>query len=95
MVVSTYHMRKDEYLHLHALFVELRHHLQQTGDVPADAFAAYDAYDVTPVGCHRRKDRHHKALIRLRDGVQRTIAARHQMAPNASEQAVTADPPTN
>lgn len=66
-------MRKTEYLHLHALFVELRQQLQETEEIPSDAFTAYDEYGIRPTGVHRRKDRHHRALGHLRDGVQATI----------------------
>ena len=69
-------MRKDEYLHLHALFVEVRDHLRRTGEVPPDAFAAYDARRGGPTGIHRRKDRHHEAIRDLRSGVRETIERR-------------------
>lgn len=73
-------MRKTEYLHLHGLFVELRRHLRETGDVPPKAFTDYDEYGVAPTGIHYRKDRHHEALDRLRDGVSLTIETRRAAA---------------
>lgn len=73
-------MRKEEYFHLHALFVELRQFLQETGDVPDDAFAAYEAYGVGPMAIHRRKDDHHQALRLLTEGVLATIAAQREPA---------------
>lgn len=71
-------MRKNEYVHLHALFVELRRHLQETGEVPDDAFAAYEAYGVGPMAIHRRKDDHHEALQLLLEGVSTTLIAQHE-----------------
>lgn len=73
-------MRKDEYLHLHALFVELRRYLQEIGEVPDDAFAAYEAYGVDPVAIHRRKEAHHEALQLLLDGMGTTLEAQQEGA---------------
>lgn len=91
-------MRKVEFLHLHALFAELRHHLEDTENVhvPPEAFTAYDEYDVSPTAIHRRKDRHHEALDRLRYGVRTTIEREEQIATHASTPArpVDANTPT-
>lgn len=97
MVSGTDIMRKNEYLHLHALFVELRWYLGESGPVPVGAFTAYDEYGVSPTEIHRQKAQHHEALNRLRNGVQRTIEVREQAAtdPPVAVPTVNADSMTH
>ncbi|WP_394353295.1 UPF0058 family protein [Haloterrigena gelatinilytica] len=84
-------MRKSEFIHLHALFVELRWYLGESGPVPVGAFTAYDEYNVGPTEIHRRKAQHHEAVSRLRSGVQRTIEVREQTVTEPPMSAPTAN----
>lgn len=74
--LSWFPMRKREYVYLHALFHEVRRDLRETGDVPAEAFDAYESYGVGPAAVHRGKDAHREAIRRCLDGIVATIDAR-------------------
>lgn len=68
-------MRKHELVYLHALCVEIRRYLEAHGEVPAGAFAAYDAFGISPVMVNRPKADHEAALWRLLAGIRTTLAA--------------------
>lgn len=86
-------MKKSEYIYLHALCAELRRQLRESGEVPADAFDAYEAHGIYPQALHRRKTDHHEALEHLLDGLLTTIAAQRPTAPPDQSEAdlVTTD----
>lgn len=66
-------MRKQGLLHVHALLHRIRTELQERGDVPADAYAEYDAHGVFPPHLHHRKTEHENAVEYLLTGIDRTI----------------------
>ncbi|WP_226004976.1 UPF0058 family protein [Natrinema salinisoli] len=66
-------MRSQELIHFHALLLEVRAELEDGGDVPPDAFAAYDAQPVRPSHVHRRKEAHEKGIDLLLQGIDRSI----------------------
>lgn len=58
-------MRKKEYVHTHALLVEVTRYLSETGDMPEDALSTYDALGVSPSSIHESKRSHHEAITAL------------------------------
>lgn len=62
-------MRKKEYIYLHALLEEVCQHVAETDQCSDDAFAEYEAQDVSASGIHRRKAAHHEAISLLADGI--------------------------
>ncbi|WP_136716840.1 UPF0058 family protein [Halorientalis salina] len=58
-------MRKDELLHLHQLLTAVRVEYERRGDVPADAFSAYDELSVSPVAAYAPKGDHKRAVRTL------------------------------
>ena len=58
-------MRKQEYIHVHALLVEITRYLVENEDTPAETFAAYDALDTRPSSIHEAKQNHHDAVMGL------------------------------
>ena len=57
-------MRKDELVHLHSLLTVLRTEYERRG-VPAEAFAAYDELDVSPIAVYGSKAEHTAAVQAL------------------------------
>jgi hypothetical protein len=57
-------MRKDELVHLHSLLTVLRAEYERRG-VPAEAFAAYDELDVSPIAVYGSKAEHAAAVQAL------------------------------
>lgn len=68
-------MRKTECIHLHALGVCLREELEESDDVAADHFEAYDDLDVSPCLIHRDKSAHRAAATALIDGAAAAVEA--------------------
>ena len=66
-------MRKQELIHLHALFDCIRSDLQKNGGVPTDAYVAYEAVRVRHSHIHARKADHQRAIRLLLYGIERTI----------------------
>lgn len=75
-------MRKDELLYLHQLLALVRDDWEHRGVVSADAFAEYDALDVTPMAIYASKSEHQEAVAAL----AARLAARSEG--DADEQAV-------
>lgn len=73
-------MKKDEAVHLHALFGELRRHLESRGWVESEAFDEYDRLDISPLQVHRPKDEHIEALLVLATALADELAARSKYA---------------
>lgn len=66
-------MRKQSLIHLHALCLQVRLELEATEAIQPSTFTAYDSYGVGPAEIHRKKDKHHKALAHLLDGIEVAI----------------------
>lgn len=58
-------MRKQELIHLHALLVEVTHHLDDHGDMPTEISTEYNTLDTHPVSVHASKQDHHEAVMAL------------------------------
>lgn len=58
-------MRKQEYIHVHALLVEITRYLVENEDMPAETFAAYDSLSTHPSSIHEAKQSHHDAVMGL------------------------------
>ncbi|MFA9415028.1 UPF0058 family protein [Natrinema sp. HArc-T2] len=71
-------MNAQELVHVHALLFELRIHFERDGDVPADAFDAYETQPVRPTHIHRPKHEHEHAIDLLRDGLGQSARIRLQ-----------------
>ena len=72
--MDTPEMRSQEYVQIHALLYHLRRHLEREGDVPPEAFEAYDTQPVRPTHIHRSKAQHGEAIALLRAGLDDTVA---------------------
>lgn len=68
-------MKKQELVHLHALFAEVRRSVELNGEPPEYAFRDYDEFGVRPTSIHRGKDAHREAMRRLSSGIIQTIDA--------------------
>lgn len=73
-------MRKDEAVHLHALFRELRRHLESRGWVKSESFPEYDSLEISPLQVHRPKAEHIEALLVLAAALADELAARSKYA---------------
>lgn len=63
-------MRKQEYLHVHALLVEVTHHLTDHEEMPTEIRAEYDALETRPWGVHASKQDHHDAVMALATAIE-------------------------
>lgn len=68
-------MQKQELVHLHALFHEVRVYLEGENAVGPEAFAAYDAQVRRPNHVYRGKDVHENAIGLLLDGFDHSVLA--------------------
>ncbi|WP_436923781.1 UPF0058 family protein [Halosimplex amylolyticum] len=58
-------MRKQEYIHVHALLVEVTRHLTDHEDMPAEIRGTYNTLDIHPSSVHASKQDHHEAVMAL------------------------------
>lgn len=58
-------MRKQEYLHLHALLNLTRERLIAREGMPTDQLSAYHRLDVGPSSVQKSKREHHEAVMEL------------------------------
>lgn len=73
-------MRKDEAVHLHALFGELQHYVESHGWVRSEAFAEYDRLGISPLQIHRQKGKHERALVVLAETLANELASNSKYA---------------
>ena len=66
-------VKNQELIHIHALLLETRTHLEREGTVPHGAFKPYDAQPTRPSHIHRRKDAHKNAIELLLDGLNQAV----------------------
>lgn len=66
-------MRKQELIHLHALFDCIRNELPSDGTGQTNAFAEYEAVGVRQPHIHAQKAAHEEAIRLLLVGIERTI----------------------
>jgi len=58
-------MRKQELVHLHALCVLVRKHVESRAGDTDDAFYRYEEVDVSPTAIYRAKGAHRRAVLQL------------------------------
>ena len=58
-------MRKQEYIHLHALLKETSHHLIMHEGMPPEQTTAYQDLAVRPTSVQKSKQQHHQAVMAL------------------------------
>lgn len=58
-------MRKQEYIHVHALLVEISQYLIDHEDLPVETLVEYRALDTRPLNVHESKENHHDAVMVL------------------------------
>lgn len=66
-------MRKQEYIHVHALFEEVARYLVDRDAIDADALADYEASDAGSVSVYESKERHHAALVELAATIESSL----------------------
>lgn len=66
-------MRKQEYIHVHALFEEVARYLGDRDAIDADALADYEASDAGSVSVYDSKERHHEALVGLAATIESSL----------------------
>jgi len=81
-------MRKDELLYLHQLLTAVRSEYERRGDVPADAFAAYEELAVSPVAAYEQKNEHKRAVCRLSSALAESATGDADTAKQNEEQPV-------
>jgi hypothetical protein len=63
-------MRKKEYIHIHALLVEVTRHLIENEDMPDEALSTYYALGTPPSGIHKSKQKHDEAITTLHAAIE-------------------------
>lgn len=66
-------MKKQSLIHVHALLIQVRGELRESGSVPTGAFDNYEQLGVLHTSIHLRKDAHTEAIWLLLDGIGETI----------------------
>lgn len=67
-------MHKQELIHLHGLFREVRQTLEERTDVSDDAFKTYDDHGVAPTAIYNNKNAHQKAIDCLLTGLDNSLS---------------------
>lgn len=73
-------MRKQEYIHVHGLLVELVQYLSEDGVISSERISEYNALDTRPLSVHASKEEHHAAVTVLAT----TIETELEQTPNHS-----------
>lgn len=58
-------MRKQEYIHLHALLNTTSQHLIREAGMPSEQISAYHQLDASPNSIQKSKQQHHDAVMTL------------------------------
>ncbi|MFD1588023.1 UPF0058 family protein [Halorientalis brevis] len=82
-------MRKDELLYLHQLLTAVRTECEGRGDVPADAFAAYEELAVSPVAAYEQKNEHERAVAALASTLAESAAGDADTANQNTQRSLT------
>lgn len=75
-------MRKQEYIHLHGLLVEVAQQMVERDDLPADALDEYDALDAHPLTINESKETHHEAVMVLASCIREGLEQDPEYASN-------------
>lgn len=71
-------MKKQSLIHVHALLVQVRQELDESGSLPTGAFDEYEQFGVKHTSIHRGKDAHTEAVWLLLDGIDETLDRQQQ-----------------
>lgn len=63
-------MHKTEYIHTHALLVEVTRYLIEDETMPVEMLSAYDALETSPSSIHKPKQSHCEAIIALSSAIE-------------------------
>ena len=66
-------MRKKEYVHIHALLVEVTRYVLENERPPAETMSDYEALETRPASIHEPKRKHHEAIKALGDGLEQWL----------------------
>lgn len=69
-------MRKQEYVHLHALLAEVAQYLLDRGEMPAAVLSGYEALGTHPSSVNESKRAHHDAVVTLAAAIATWIGTR-------------------
>lgn len=75
-------MRKKEFIHIHALLLEVTQYLIENEDMAVEMYSTYDELDVRPSSIHKQKQNHHEAVKILGDSVERSLEQGHTESPD-------------
>jgi hypothetical protein len=74
-------MRKQEYIHVHALLVQITQYLVEHEDMPAETFERYEQLSTRPSSIHEAKENHHDAVMELSGDIEPWIDEEFSEAP--------------
>lgn len=79
-------MRKQEYIHLHGLLIEISHYLIDQGDMSAEMLAEYRDLDTRSMSVHESKGDHHDAVMVLATAIKTSLEPAADNAPDLAAQ---------
>lgn len=62
-------MRKKEYIHIHALLLEVTRYVIENEDMPAETLSTYDTLGTRPSSIHKSKQKHYEAISVLTSAI--------------------------
>lgn len=77
-------MRKKEYIHIHALLVEVTRYMIENEDMPAETLSTYHALDTRPSSIHKSKHHHHEAVTVLTSAIRPWVEQTRTDSPERS-----------
>lgn len=66
-------MRKQEYIHVHGLLVEISNYLIDQGDMSAEMLTEYRGLDTRSMGVHESKGQHRDAIMVLATAIETSL----------------------
>jgi hypothetical protein len=63
-------MRKQEYVHVHALLAEITQYMIEHEGMPAEQLSAYHERSTSPSSIHESKRNHHDAVMALSRAIE-------------------------
>jgi hypothetical protein len=76
-------MRKQELIHLHGLFVEIRRHCEREEDVSL-VLSEYESMDVDTSSIHRQKSEHRRAVLALSEAIAAELGEKRSETASAT-----------
>ena len=75
-------MRKKEFIHVHALLLEISEYVMENEDVDQSIHPRYDTLEVCPSSVHKPKRTHYEAVTILGDSIERTLEQARTESPD-------------